>query len=72
MQDASDPTTFPLTDAPAHFTTRPSMGTLRRWALHGVRGVRLRSWLVGGRRHTSDEAIEEFLDRLNGVEERGK
>jgi hypothetical protein len=47
------------------------MGTLRRWALHGVRGVRLRSWLVGGRRHTSDEAIGEFLDRLNGVEVQG-
>jgi Protein of unknown function (DUF1580) len=72
MSDANDPTAFPLTEAPGHFTTHPSKNTLRRWALHGVRGVRLRSWLVGGRRHTSDQAIEEFLGRLNGEEAEGK
>jgi hypothetical protein len=65
MRDRKAHTAFPLTDAPGHFTTHPSMTTLRRWALHGVRGVRLHTWLVGGRRHTSDEAIEEFLARLN-------
>jgi hypothetical protein len=72
MSDANDPTAFLLTEAPSHFTTHPSMNTMRRWALRGVRGVRLRSWLVGGRRHTSDQAVEEFLDRLNGVADKAK
>jgi hypothetical protein len=71
MKDRYDAKSFPLTDAPKHFTTHPSMNTLRRWALPGVRGVRLRTWLVGGRRYTSEEAIEEFLDRLNEEGVRG-
>jgi Protein of unknown function (DUF1580) len=72
MSDVNDPTAFPLTEAPGHFTTHPSMNTLRRWAGRGVRGVRLRTWLVGGRRHTSARAITEFLARLNGEEDHGE
>ncbi len=65
----NDATTFPLTEAPAHISNHPSVITLRRWVRRGVRGVRLRTWLVGGRRYTSDRAIAEFLARLNGEAE---
>ena len=41
------------------------IATLHRWWLRGVRGVRLRTWLVGGVRVTTESAVEEFLDRLN-------
>lgn len=38
--------------------------TLWRWALHGVRGgkVRLATWLLGGGRFTSDEAVAAFME----------
>ena len=35
--------------------------TIRRWAARGVRGRRLESVVVGGRRYTSSEAIERFI-----------
>jgi len=38
-----------------------------RWALNGIRGVKLESIRVGGQRFTSRQACERFLARLNGV-----
>ncbi|MFN0137998.1 MAG: DUF1580 domain-containing protein [Phycisphaerae bacterium] len=40
--------------------------TAWRWALRGVRGVKLESHVVGGRRFTTREACDRFLARLNG------
>jgi hypothetical protein len=56
----------PLADAPSLAPRRPggrrlSTGTLYRWALKGWRGHRLRTWLVGGRHHTTADAIREFI-----------
>jgi hypothetical protein len=39
--------------------------TVSRWALHGVRGVRLESFVLGGRRQTSREAWDRFVQRTN-------
>ncbi len=47
--------------------TNPSANTLAGWAREGVRGVKLRTWMVGGRRFTSTEAVAEFLAELNGA-----
>lgn len=38
-----------------------STGTLWRWALQGVRGRRLRTLLVGGRRYVLVSDLETFL-----------
>ena len=35
--------------------------TLHRWTRRGCQGVRLKSWIVGGVRVTSREAIEAFI-----------
>ena len=43
---------------------RPHAATLWRWALHGVRGVKLESVMCGAVRCTSAEAIGRFFDRL--------
>jgi hypothetical protein len=40
---------------------RPHISTLHRWRLRGVRGVRLESVLIGGRRYTSLQALELFF-----------
>lgn len=37
-----------------------SVGCAWRWVLYGVRGVRLDSIIIGGRRYTSEEALERF------------
>ncbi len=61
LQDA-----FPLEEAGAHFPSmNPNRATVWRWALHGVRGVKLSSWHLGNRRVTTPAAIEEFLRALN-------
>ncbi len=35
--------------------------TVWRWVLHGVRGRKLRSVLIGGRRYVLSQDLEEFL-----------
>jgi hypothetical protein len=65
MSDPNNEPGIPLTAVPGHVASHPHLNTIRRWAKRGVRGVRLRSWLVGGRRFTSPEAITEFIRALN-------
>lgn len=45
--------------------TRPAICTVWRWIEKGCRGHRLQSWLVGGMRFTSKEAIETFIENIN-------
>lgn len=42
----------------------PSARTVRRWALHGLGGVRLRSVRIGKANFTTESAIGEFVDAL--------
>jgi hypothetical protein len=71
------PARWRMTSEPSHDQTillklagswipgRPSVPTLFRWSLRGVRGVRLETWLVGGRRFTSRDAIARFIAAIN-------
>lgn len=47
---------------------RLALATLHRWRLHGVRGTRLETCLVGGMRYTSAEAIARFIAAQNADE----
>ena len=49
-------------DAAKSFPGRPNLSTLHRWRLAGVRGVRLETLLIGGRRVTSAEALQRFAE----------
>jgi len=40
--------------------------TVRRWASEGIRGARLDTWLIGGRRYTNRLAIDRFMRAING------
>jgi len=42
--------------------------TLHRWRLHGVRGAKLESCIIGGRRFTSREAVVRFVEAQNAGE----
>ena len=54
-------------EATKEFPGRPKLAiqTLHRWRLHGVRGAKLESCLVGGLRFTSREAIQRFIAAQN-------
>lgn len=45
---------------------KPHKSTIHRWWKRGVRGVRLRTTLIAGRRYTRPDWIAEFLAAING------
>lgn len=47
-----------------------SVHSLRRWSLHGLRGVVLETVRMGGTTYTSTEAILRFLASLNETDAR--
>lgn len=54
-----------LAQAAELLPAKPHVATVWRWATHGIRGVRLQTWTVGGRRFTTIPALEQFLQVLN-------
>jgi Protein of unknown function (DUF1580). len=46
---------------------RPHVATVWRWAETGVKGIRLETVQVGGRRFTSAEAIRRFIERTTAA-----
>lgn len=47
---------------------KPSLHTIQRWRLRGVRGVKLETCIIGGGRYTSKEAIQRFILAQNAAE----
>ncbi len=66
--DAED--LIPLCEARTAFPggKRLSLATLHRWRLHGVRGTKLETCLVGGLRYTSRQSIQRFVANQNATE----
>ncbi len=60
-----------LRQAAAMLPGNPNRSTMHRWAHHGVRGVRLATILVGGRRYTTRDAIEKFITALSSGDDTG-
>lgn len=44
-----------------------SAETCWRWCLHGVGGVRLGTFFIGGRRFTSEDLLREFIKKRNAA-----
>jgi hypothetical protein len=61
MSISFDETLVTLAETARIFPGRPHSSTLWRWYTHGVRGVRLETLVVAGRRFCSREAIERFV-----------
>lgn len=51
--------TFP--EAAASLPGKPSVSTIHRWRLKGVRGIRLSTVVIGGRRFVDRAALEDFI-----------
>jgi len=58
--DISSERLLSLTEAAKSLPGRPHISSIFRWLSNGVRGVKLESCLIGGRRFTSQEALERF------------
>lgn len=43
------------------------VSTIHRWRLKGIRGVRLTTFLRGGVRHTTCQAMERFFDAVTAA-----
>ena len=70
MIDPFDCNLIPLRAAalrcPPGRTGKPRhVSTLHRWALRGVRGVRLATVCIGGVRYTTPEALREFFSAIS-------
>ncbi len=70
MIDTHHETLIPIADVPAHIPTRPHIATVWRWIQKGIRGVPLETSLIGGRRFTSEEALQRFFERSNASTKR--
>lgn len=49
------------------FGRRPNVTTIWRWAIKGIRGVRLRTISLGRYRYTSERALEQFIAEISGA-----
>ncbi|NLF67444.1 MAG: DUF1580 domain-containing protein [Candidatus Anammoximicrobium sp.] len=67
--DISRESLLTLTEAAKTLPTRPAISSLHRWRLRGVRGVKLETALLGGRRVTSREALERFAAAVTNAAE---
>ena len=63
MIDLQSEKILSLTAAAKLLPGRPHVATIYRWFQHGIRGVRLETVLIGGKRFTSHEAIQRFAER---------
>jgi len=75
MIDVRQDTLLALSDVCRRFPGRAGgkplhYETVRLWALTGRRGVVLETLIVGGRRYTSEEALERFIAALNASADR--
>lgn len=43
------------------------LSTALRWCFDGRSGCKLRSWVVGGRRRTTVESVEKFIDETTAA-----
>ena len=50
-----------------HAGYKPNRSTTMRWRTRGSRGVKLESVRIGGRRFTSEEAIERFNAAVTAI-----
>jgi hypothetical protein len=60
-------TLFTLADAAKLFPDQPNSSTIWRWHTKGVRGVRLETTVIAGRRFTTREAIDRFVAATTAV-----
>jgi hypothetical protein len=67
MIDLATETLLSLTDVAKSLPGRPHVSTLHRWRMRGIRGIKLETTKLGGKRLTSREALQRFADRTTAA-----
>lgn len=67
MIDVTTEKVIAIKDVPTLVPGRPALMTVYRWLNRGVRGRRLETVLVGGKRYTSQEAITRFIEETTAA-----
>lgn len=67
MIDHETESLITMTQAAKLLPGRPNVATLWRWRTSGIRGVRLETLRIGGRRMTSKEALSRFHERVTAA-----
>lgn len=62
MIDTQTETLIPINRAFPQIASRPHVATIWRCVKRGVRGITLETILTGGKRYTSQEAIQRFME----------
>jgi hypothetical protein len=68
MIDVATEHLLTLSEAAKLLPGKVSVTTLWRWRLHGIRGRKLESVMLGGKVYTSREAIQRFARQLGGTD----
>ena len=55
---------FPIRELPKRYGKRTGMSSVYRWISKGIAGVRLETVMRGGRRFTSEEAVQRFFTEV--------
>ncbi len=73
MRIPHEETSLPLVDAVEAATgRRPHLSTVLRWCQRRNRyGIKLESWMLGGRRFTSVEAVNRYNERTTEAADPG-
>ena len=61
--DIQTDTLLQISDVSKHLPGKIHVASIWRWVNRGVRGVKLETVLIGGRRYTSAEALQRFIER---------
>lgn len=60
---------IPIRDLPNHIPRnrgrKVHIATVYRWMNRGVRGIRLETLLIGGRRYVTEESLERFVSLVS-------
>jgi hypothetical protein len=67
MHDLDPCQCLTLTEVSKHLPGRPHISTIHRWRTKGLKGVRLRTFRVGGRRVTTVSDLEEFIAKVTAA-----
>lgn len=70
MINADTEQLIPFVDAPEVIPGHPDLSQVYRWAMRGLRGVKLEFIRIGGRRFTSKEALNRFYAALTEADQR--
>ena len=65
--DFGSETLLSLSQAAKSLPGRPHLSTIFRWHLRGVKGIRLETCCIGGKRFTSVEALKRFSDETTAA-----